>query len=322
MIARRQIGLSLLATPLLAPPVRAQAWAPAHALRWIVSYGAGGPADTFARLIARQMQGPLGHNVVVDNRPGGGGVLATEMVVRAPADGLTLLMVDNGIVVFSPALYSRLPYDLDRDLTGIGLIGRFPLMLVVRSASPITSFAEFLEAARRRAPTYGSGAVASPQHLATEVLRRAAGFEATHVPYRNSPAAVQDLLAGSVDFMLTDSASAMGAVRQGQARPLLVMSAERVSVVPDVPTTRELGLGDLTASAWLGMSVAAATPAPAIARLNTVLNEAIATPDVAAAMRNISAEPVPGDAAAFNALVRRESEQWRPLIRELGIRLD
>ena len=316
MIARRILPI-LLATPALA-----QSWMPDRPARWVVSYGAGGPADSFARLIARQMQPRLGQNVVVDNRPGGGGVLASETVARSTPDGLTWLMVDNGLVVYAPALYTRLPYDADADLTGVGFIGRFPLFLVVRAASPITSFAEYVAAAGTRPPSYGTGGVASPQHLAMEVLRRAAGFEAQHVPYRNSPSAMQDMLAGAVDSMLTDSASAMPSVRGGQARLLAVMSTERVPVAPDVPTTRELGLGDLVAHAWLGMSVAAATPAPIIARLNTLLNEAIATDEVAAVMRNISAEPVPGDAAAFNAQVRAEAARWRPLIRELGIRLD
>ncbi len=318
MITRRSLALA----PLLPGTALAQYWAPDRPARWVVSYGAGGPADGFARLIARQIHPRLGQNVVVENRPGGGGVLASETVARSAPDGLTWLMVDNGLVVYAPALYARLPYDADADLTGVGFIGRFPLFLVVRAASPITSFAEYLAAARSRPPTYGTGGVASPQHLAMEYFRRAAAFEAQHVPYRNSPSAMQDMLAGSVDSMLTDSASAMGAVRGGQARLLAVLSAGRVAVAPDVPTARELGVGDIVAHAWLGMSVAAATPAPIIARLNTVLNEAVASEEVAGVMRNIGAEPVPGDAAAFNAQIQAEAARWRPLIRELGIRLD
>lgn len=319
MTARRNVSLSLLAAPLAAAAARAF---PERPVRWVVAYGAGGPSDQFARLIARQMQARLGQTVVVDNRPGGGGVLATEMVVRGPADGHTLLMVDNGMVVYGPALFARLPYDPDAELAGVGCIARFPLFLLVRSSGPVRSFAEFVAAARAAPPTYGTGAVASPQHLAMEVLRRAAGFEATHVPYRNSPAALQDMLAGAVDCMLTDSASGMGAVRQGQARPLAVLSAERAPVAPEVPTTRELGVPDAVAHAWMGVSVHAATPAPAVARLNAALAEAVATEEVGQVMRNISAEPVPGGPADFDAQVRAEAARWRPLIRDLGIRLD
>jgi len=311
------LGAALGATRAFAQP-----WAPERSIRFVVSYGAGGLADGFARLIARQMAPRLGQNVVVDNRPGGGGVLASETVARSAPDGLTWLLVDNGLVVYASALYSRMPYDADADLTAMGFIARFPLVLVVRAADPIADWAGFVAAARGRPPTYGSGGVASPQHLAMEVLRRAAGFEAQHVPYRNSPSAMQDLLAGNLDCMLTDSASAMPGIRGGATRPLAVLSEARVAILPDVPTTRALGMADVVAHAWLGASLPAATPAPVVARLNAALNEAIATDEVAAAMRAISAEPVPGDAAAFNAQVRAEAARWRPLIRELGIRLD
>ena len=203
----------------------------------------------------------------MDNRPGGGGVLASETVVRSAPDGMTWLLVDNGLVVYAPALYARLPYDADADLTGMGFIARFPLVLVVRAAGPITDWVSFVAAARARPPTYGSGGVASPQHLAMEVLRRAAGFEAQHVPYRNSPSAMQDMLAGNLDCMLTDSASAMPSIRGGAARPLVVLSEARVAILPETPTARALGMADVVAHAWLGVSLPAATPAPAVARL-------------------------------------------------------
>jgi tripartite-type tricarboxylate transporter receptor subunit TctC len=317
MLTRRTLGLATLALPATA---RAQTFD--RQIRWVVPYGAGGPTDTFARLIGRQMQGKLGQTVVVDNRPGGGGVLATETVLQQPADGHTLLLVDNGMVVYSPALYARLPYNPDTALTGVGLIARFPLILIVREQNPIRDWAQFLAAAKAKAPTFGSGAVASPQHLAMEYLARRAGFDATHVPYRNSPAAVQDLVAGQIDCMLTDSASSMGAIRQGQARALAVMTPARLPALPEVPTFRELGVNVDAAYAWMGMCVAAATPAPIVARLNTELHQAIATDEVMQIVRNLSAEPVPGDAAAFNAQIRAESALWRPLIRELGIKLD
>jgi tripartite-type tricarboxylate transporter receptor subunit TctC len=318
MLTRRSLGLSMLALPSLA---QAQGW-PDRQIRWVVPYGAGGPTDTFARLIGRMMATRLGQGVVVDNRPGGGGVLATELVLQAPADGHTLLLVDNGMAVYSPALYNRLPYNPDTALTGVGLIARFPIMLIVRNENPIRDWAGFLAAAKAKGPTFGSGAVASPQHLAMEYLSRRAGFEATHVPYRNSPAAVQDLVAGAIDCMLTDSATATGAVRQGQVRALAVMSPNRVAALPEMPTFRELGVDVAPTYAWMAMNVAAATPPAVVARLNAVLNEAVATEEVAQIIRNLNAEAVPGDAAAYNALIRSEAELWRPLIRQLGIKLD
>lgn len=295
---------------------------PERPMRMVLAYGAGGPSDTVARLIARHMSADLGQPMVVDNRPGAGGQLATEQVTRAAGDGHTLLMVDNGMVIYAPALFARLPYDPDTDLTGIGMIARFPLLLIVRNESPWRDFAGFVAAARQRPPTFGSGGVGSPHHLAMELLRRAAGFEATHVPYRSSPAAIQDMVAGAVDAMLADSATAALAMRNGQARALMAMAAERVPLAPDAPTTRELGMPDALADAWMALSTHAGTPAPAVARLNAALSRALAQEEVRNVLRNINAVAAPGDAAAFNAVVRAESARWRPLIRELGIRLE
>src|SRR3954452_17634044 len=142
----------------LAGPARAQGW-PDRPLRWVVGYPPGGASDVFARLIAAHLGGTLGQNVVVENRPGGGAVLASEVVARSAPDGYTLMHVDNGILVYNPALYSRLPYDPDRDFQGIGFIGRFPLFIVVRPDNPVKDFAEFVAASKTRAPNYGSPAV-------------------------------------------------------------------------------------------------------------------------------------------------------------------
>ncbi|MCX7373667.1 MAG: tripartite tricarboxylate transporter substrate binding protein [Alphaproteobacteria bacterium] len=317
MMHRRSLA-ALAALPFTA---RAQSF-PDRPMRMVLAYGAGGPSDTVARLMARHMSADLGQTMVVDNRPGAGGQLATEQVTRAAGDGHTLLMVDNGMVIYAPALFARLPFDPDTDLSGIGMIARFPLMLIVRADSPWRDFAGFVAAARTRPPTFGSGGVASPHHLGMELLRRAAGFEATHVPYRNSPAAIQDMMAGAVDAMLADSATATLAMRNSQARALMVMAESRVSLAPDAPTTRELGLPDALADAWMALSTHAGTPTPAVARLNTALGRALAQDEVQTVLRNTNAQPAPGDAAAFNAVVRAESARWRPLIRELGIRLE
>lgn len=327
MLRRRDLarGLPLgLALGLLAPwAARGQgaaAW-PERPLRWVVGYPAGGPSDTFARLVASFIGPRLGQNMLVDNRPGGGAVLASETVARSAPDGYTLLHTDNGNLVYNPALYARLPYDPDRELTGVGFIGRFPLFLVVRPDSPVTSFAGYVEAAKRQAPTYGSPAVASPHHLAMEMLKRRAGFEATHVPYRGGPAAMSDLLAGTVDSVLIDCATGIPFIRDGKARALLVLSEARSAVVPDVPTARELGI-EAVAFGWQAMSAPTGTPAAVIARLNTELRAAIASEAMQERMRGLGIESAPWSAEELNAFVARENAAWRPLIKELGIRLD
>ncbi|MCW8086826.1 Bug family tripartite tricarboxylate transporter substrate binding protein [Sabulicella glaciei] len=322
MLGRRQwaMGLGAAALPLAA---RAQGSFPDRPIRWIVGYPPGGASDVFARLIGGLMSQRLGQNVVVENRPGGGAVVASELVARAAPDGHTWMHVDNGILTYNPALYGRLPYDPDRDFAGVGFIGRFPLYIVVRpdDASP-RDFAGLLEASRRRAPTYGTPAVASPHHLAMELVKRRTAMDATHVPYRGGPAAMQDLLGGQVDVVVIDTATGLPFIRDRKVRVLAALTETRTPDVPDAPTMVELGYPGTVAWGWQGMSVPAATPAPVVARLSQEMIGAIQTPEVVARMRGLGIEYQPWTPAQFAEFVRAENALWRPLIRELGIRLD
>ncbi|MFC0409949.1 Bug family tripartite tricarboxylate transporter substrate binding protein [Roseomonas elaeocarpi] len=337
MLQRRLLVTGLAALPVLAAPGirRAQAQLPAqvpaaaagnwpdHPPRWVVGYPPGGASDVFARLIGHEMGSAIGQNVVVENRPGGGAVLASELVARSSPDGYTWLHADNGNLVYNPALYARLPYDPDRDLAGVGFIGRFPLFLAVRADSPQRSFADYVAAARVKAPTYGSPAVASPHHLAMEMLRRRAGtFPAEHVPYRGAPAAMQDLVAGTVDSVVVDSATGIPFLRDGSARALLVLSERRSAAAPEVPTAIELGVSDAVAYGWQALAVPAATPAPVLERLNAALNQAVASPVAQSRMATLGIESEAMTVPGFAAMVAADSARWRPLIRELGIRLD
>jgi tripartite-type tricarboxylate transporter receptor subunit TctC len=320
MFARRQaIGIGLAALPGIAA---AQGTFPDRPLRWIVGYPPGGPSDTFARIIGAQMSPRLGQNVLVENRVGGGAVLASEIASRAAPDGYTWMHVDNGILTYNPVLYARLPYNPDTDFTGVGFIGRFPLYIVVRREGGPASFADFLAAARTRAPTYGTPAVASPHHLAMELVRRRTGLDATHVPYRGGPSAMQDLMGGSVDSVVIDTATGLPFIRDGRVRALAVLSDRRSPQAPDVPTLLELGYPDTVAHGWQGMSVPAATPAPIIERLSRDMIAAIQSPDITRRMQDFGIEYQPWTPAQFNAFVAAENALWRPLIRELGIRLD
>lgn len=318
---RRQLAQASLALPFIAGGARAQAF-PERPLRWVVGYPPGGASDTFARLIGAQMAARLGQNVVVENRPGGGALLASELVARAPADGYTWMHVDNGILTYNPALFARMPMNPDTDFTGVGFIGRFPLYIVVRPENAPRSFADYLNASRTRAPTYGTPAVASPHHLAMELVKRRTGLEATHVPYRGGPASMQDLLAGNVDSVVIDTATGLPFIRDGRVRALAVLSDTRSQQAPDVPTMAELGHANTVAYGWQGMSVPTATPAAIIARLSTDMITAIQSPEISSRMATLGIEYQPWTPAEFNTFVASENALWRPLIRELGIRLD
>lgn len=319
MIGRR--GAMALGMAAAAGGARAQGSWPERQIRLVVGYPAGGPSDVFARLLATQMGPRLGQNLVVENRPGGGAVLASETAARAPADGYTWLHVDNGILVYNPALYARLPYDPDRDLAGVGFIGRFPLYIVCRADAPHRDFAALVAASRTRAPTYGSPAVASPHHLAMELAKRRSGLAAEHVPYRGGQAAMQDLLAGNVDLVMIDTATGLPFIRDGRVRALVVLSEQRTAEAPAVPALRELG-HDAVAFGWQGISVPRGTPAPIVARLNAELVRAVASEEVQSRTRTLGIQTNAWSAGEFDAFVAAENALWRPLIRDLGIRLD
>jgi tripartite-type tricarboxylate transporter receptor subunit TctC len=295
---------------------------PDRPIRWLVGYPPGGASDVFARLIAGEMGPRLGQPVVVENRPGGGAVLASELASRAAPDGHTLLHVDNGILVANPALYARLPYDPDRDFTGVGFIGRFPLFIVVRPDNPIVDLPGLLVAARARPPNYGTPGIASPHHLAMEMVKRRSGLAAEHVPYRGGPAAMLDLLAGALDCAVIDCATGLPFIRDGHVRALAVLSEERSAQTPGVPTLRSLGFADAIAYGWQGMSVPVGTPAAAIARLHAGLMAAVGSDVVTGRMDDFGIERAALSPPAFQEFVAREAAIWRPLIRELGIRID
>ncbi len=319
MIGRR--GAIATGLAMAAGGAKAQGQWPDRPLRLVVGYPAGGPSDVFARLMATQMGPRLGQNVVVENRPGGGAVLASETVARAPADGLTWLHVDNGILVYNPALYSRLPYDPDRDFTGIGFIGSFPLYLICRADAPWADFAALLAASHTRPPTYGSPAVASPHHLAMELVKRRSGLAAEHVPYRGGQAAMQDLLAGSVELVMIDTATGLPFIRDGRVRALAVLTEARTAEAPAVPTMRELGY-DAVAFGWQGLSLPKGVPPEIVERLNAELVRAVASDEVQQRTRGLGIQTNAWSATEFDAFVAAENSLWRPLIRELGIRLD
>jgi len=303
-----------------APGAASATW-PDRPFRWFVGYPPGGPSDIFARLIGGQMGPRLGQNVVVENRVGGGAVLASEAAARSPADGYTWMHVDNGILVYNPALYGRLPYDPDRDFTGVGFIGRFPLYIVARPDHPAVDFAALLAASRTRAPTYGTPAVASPHHLAMELVKRRSGLAAEHVPYRGGPAAMQDLLAGNVELVVIDTATGTPFIRDGRVKVFAALTEQRTRLAPAAPTLRELG-HDAVAYGWQGMSVPSGTPAAAIARLSAELIRAMQNDPLAGRLRDLDIEYLPWSPAEFQAFVAAEAALWRPLIRDLGIRLD
>ncbi len=320
MIARR----ALLATPLAlaALPAAAQPAWPDRPTRWMVAYGAGGASDLFARMMGRALTASGGPGIVVENRPSGGGIVATEAVLSGPADGSNVLHVDNGMMVYNPALYARLPFDPDRDLVMAGFIARFPFFVLTRPESPLTTFELLREAGQRQPITYATPAVASPHHMAMELLRLRAGFQATHVPYRGMPAVLQDLIAGRVDCAIADVTNATPLLTTGRARALVTFGARRAAAQPEVRTAQEAGVPDCVADGWQGVALPRAAAPDLLERVNAAVRAAMASAEVQRQLGTTGAETEPLTVAQCADLIRREATLWRPLIRDLGIRLD
>jgi tripartite-type tricarboxylate transporter receptor subunit TctC len=242
-----------------------------------VGYPAGGGTDFLARTVGAQVSQQVGQPVIIDNKPGAGAIIASENVARAPGDGYTVFSADNGVLVYNPALYKKLPYDAEKDFALVGMMGRSPLIITAAPNAGLAD-AKALIAALKASPgkysiaTPGTG---SPHHLAMELFQREAGVSMLHVPYKGGAPALQDLMGGQVPLMMLDLPSGVSAVKAGKVVPLLAMSAERIPQLPNVPTAKELGYGNVEAYTWQGLVAPAATPKEVQARLGAELQKAM-----------------------------------------------
>jgi tripartite-type tricarboxylate transporter receptor subunit TctC len=302
----------------------AQATYPAKPVRWVVGYPAGGGTDFLARTVGAQVSQQLNQPVLVDNRPGAGAIIASENVARSAGDGYTVFSADNGVLVYNPALYKKLPYDAEKDFALVGMMGRSPLII---TAAPNTGIADAkaLLAALKTSPgkysiaTPGTG---SPHHLALELVQREAGVSMLHVPYKGGAPALQDLMGGQVALMMLDLPSGVSAVKAGKVIPLLAMSAERVPQLPNIPTAKELGFANVEAYTWQGLVAPAATPKEVQARLGTELQKAMAEPGVRQKLYDAGWEARPADATEMTRYTDAERKKWHALIKTRDIKLD
>lgn len=312
-------GLALCASGAL----HAQTY-PSRPLRWVVGYPPGGGTDFLARTVGAQLSSQLGQTVLVDNRPGAGAIIASELVAHAPGDGYTVFSADNGVLVYNPALYKKLGYDPVKDFALVGMMGRSPLIITASLKAGLHDAATLLarlkaEPGQWNIATAGTG---SPHHLALELFQREAGVKLTHVPYKGGAPALQDLMGGQVPLMMLDLPSGIAAVKAGKVVPLLAMSAERVPQLPGVPTAKEIGLAQVEAYTWQGLVVPVATPKDVQARLGSELSAAMADAGVRQRLDDTGWEARPADAAQMQRYVDAERGRWLPLIKSLQLSLD
>mgnify|MGYP001244553872 CR=1 FL=1 len=311
-------SLSAIASP---PGASAQDSKP---IEWVVGYAAGGGSDIVARTVGEAMGQSLKQTIIVNNKPGAATNIAADYVAKARDPGHTVMTADFATLAANPALFSKLPYDGEKDFAPVGMLARFPLLLVVAPNVPVKNFKEFLAwaQANKDGTNYASAGTGSPHHLATELLRERTGLKLVHTPYRGAAPAVQDLMGGQVPFGLMDSASVQQYVTAGKLRAIGVASPKRLPTMSDVPTLAEQGLTGFEAYAWQGLVVPAGAPKEAVARLNKALVDALNSTPVKARFQTLALEALPGTPEQMAEYTRAERERWGRLIRANNIKLD
>ncbi len=323
---RRTVALAAAAAALAAPAApRAQqpAW-PSRALRIVVPFQAGGATDTGARVIAEWLTKALPQPVIVENRAGAGGNIGAEAVAKADPDGYTLLMATIGTASINQFLYSRLPYDPQKDFANVSLVNSVANGVFVHPQVQAQSFQELVALAKREPGklNYGTPGNGTSGHLSAEYLKSRAGIDIQHIPFRGTGGVIPELLAGRIEIAVDNLPSYLPHLREGRVRLLAVTSAERWFAVPDTPTIAESGIPGFEAVAWFGIQVPARTPRPIIERLAGLVRTAVRDPAVAARLRDVGSQPIGSTPEEFDRYVASENAKWREVVRVSGARLD
>ncbi|MDB5416140.1 MAG: tripartite tricarboxylate transporter substrate binding protein [Rubritepida sp.] len=309
---------------LTAPALASAQSFPERSLRMIMPYTPGGATDSVARLVAQRMSESLQQQVVVENRSGAGGTLGTGEAARATPDGYTIAFGNISTLVLNTLLYRRLPYDPMRDMLPLALIAYVPNVLVVGKDVPVTNLAELIAYIKAKPGeyNYGSAGNGTIMHLASMLFQQLTGTEMSHVPYRGSIPALQDVIAGRLLMMIDNVPGPLGLIQGGALKALAVTSEQRVSVLPDVPTVAEAGLPFFSHQSWFGLCTQKDVPAPIRARLEAAALEAVRHPATQQRLRDLGTIPAPKDAGEFGDFWRAEMTFWRPVAASSQIVLD
>ena len=295
-----------------------QSW-PDKPVRIIAPFAPGGSADTLGRLIAQKLTESLKETFIVENRPGAGGALGSDLAAKAAPDGYTLVVSGIASHVLAPAIQGT-PYDPLRDFTHIALFGGPPAVLAVNPALKVKDLREFVKLAKSKpkALSYGSPGNGTQGQLVAELFKQHAGIEMVHVPYKGASAAVADLIAGHIQAVSTTLTTASGRIRSGRAIGLAISAETRLPEFPDVPTFAEMGYPDIVATVWFSLSGPANLPPEIVQRLNTEVNRALQLPDVRERLKTEGIVPTTMDAKAFTAFVAAEVKRWAPIVKASG----
>jgi tripartite-type tricarboxylate transporter receptor subunit TctC len=314
-------GVVLAGASALAPVIaQAQAF-PDKPIHIIVPLPPGGSNDVLARIVGQEMSKTFGQPVIVENKPGAAGNIATDYIAKSAPDGYTIAIAPNQTVAVNPVLYPKLPFDASRDLTGVTMMGRVPLVLVVPPQVKANSVADVIAMAKASPDklTFATAGSGSPQHMSAEIFKSMTGVRMTQVPYRGSVPALVDVLAGTVDMMFCPINSALPYIRSGKLRALGITGEKRLPLLPDVPTIAET-LPGYESDIWIGMIAPAKTPAPVIAKLNAELRRALALPEVKDKLAEQGIFTETSTPEAFTATMAADQKRWAEVIKNANIR--
>ena len=315
---------ALIAAALLAASTLVSAAFPEKPVKVIIGFPAGGPLDQHARLITDKLQAVVGQPVLFDYKSGAGGTVGAQEVMKAPADGYTIMLANTGVMVINPAIYSKLPYATLRDFTPIARTAMQPLALLVNPKLPVNTLKEFVDYARARPGqvNYGSAGNGGISHLAPEMFKTATGLFMVHIPYRGSAPAFTDLMGGQVQFMAESIPQAAAYHKQGKVRALAVTSRERNPALPDVPTVIETGIKNFEVVGFYGFLAPAGTPKDVVAKLSDAFKQVLAMPEVRNRMITQGADPAFLGADEFAKYLAAEMPRWADAVGKSGAKLD
>jgi len=322
-IATIAAGLAgAVATAVSAGAVSADTY-PSRPITIVVPSAPGGLSDGFVRLVGDAMQAAWGQPVVMEHRPGAGGIIGTQHVAKAAPDGYTLLMGNIGPLAINPSLYPSVPYDVGRDLKAVALVSSYPNVLVVNPKVPVKTVQELIKLAKDKPGSlnFASAGVGQSHHLSGEMFKNMTGVDIVHVPYKGTGPALADLLGGHVEMMFSNVPAAITYIKAGTLRPLGSTGLARSKALPDVPTIAEAGVPGYDVISWLAMVAPAKTPDAIVDRLNAVILKALASPAGEKHLASLGADPGTGSPAAFDAFMKAEQKKWGDLIRAAGIKV-
>ena len=314
--------VAFLAALALASPAAAQPY-PAKPIRLLIPFTPGGSQDVIGRLLAQKVSEATGQPVVVENKPGAGGLIATQEAARAPADGYTLLLSTGAQMAIEPALNPKAGYDPVKDFVHVIHLGDAPLVLLAVPSLPARDVKDVVAMSKAKPGSINTASTGNGTytHLTLELFKAASGADLTHVPYKGAAPAFNDMLGGQVQTMFTTTASAQPYTSSQKLRALAVTSIKRSPMMPDVPTFTELGV-PLDVSVWIGIAAPAGTPAPVVERLNSEFNKALAAPDVRAKLAALGVDPAGGSSAQMTQYVRSDAERWAKIVKAANVKLE